>query len=193
MQNKNPKTNKKTVIFSLDIQVISPVTVMVKTPYRSHDCGKPRQTPHQRRPTRTIVTRSQSHTRGVRFSWLPSEVFETILDKMSCKCAACRSKNSEISQFKHCWIQKKCVYTEFFFCICNFTWSINIMLFRKSVSVSCTECKCLCFSSGPQHLQHGVQRNEWTDQGLHLHLNLEEESDQWKLAPFNQPPTDVYI
>ncbi|TWW80625.1 F-box only protein 47 [Takifugu flavidus] len=47
------------------------------------DCFKLRRTPLQRRPARTIVTRSQSHVRGGLFRRLPSELFDMILDQMS--------------------------------------------------------------------------------------------------------------
>ena len=93
---------KKKKIFLFDLQVISAVVVMVKTPYRNArsftDCYKPRRARHQRGPARTIVTRSQSHIRGDRFPRLPSEVFEMILDKMSGTHAAYCSKNAEIKQ-----------------------------------------------------------------------------------------------
>lgn len=115
----NASFNVKIVILLLffDIQVISAVAVMVKTPCRNArsftDCYKPRRTSHQRRPARTIVTRSQSHIRGDRFPRLPSEVFEMILNKMSGKHAAYRSKNSEIRwPFKQGWVEYRnvCLY-----------------------------------------------------------------------------------
>lgn len=116
---------------------------MLKTPYRNArsftDSSKPKRTPHQRRPARTIVTRSQSHSRGDRFPRLPSEVFELILDKMSGKHATYRSKNSEIRwPFKQGWIQK-CVFIKN-----NIFWTWNLLgitvLFRELMGQS---CKCI--------------------------------------------------
>lgn len=80
--------SKRAYIIPPSVQALSAVAGMAKkTSYRNArratDCLGPRRAPRQRRPARTIVTRSQSHVRGGLFRRLPSELFDMILDQMT--------------------------------------------------------------------------------------------------------------
>ncbi|XP_029703980.1 F-box only protein 47 isoform X3 [Takifugu rubripes] len=88
----NRSTGKGNLDYIVDYNgssyTLSAVAVMVKKTSKRNarsftDCFKLRRTPLQRRPARTIVTRSQSHIRGGLFRRLPSELFDMILDQMS--------------------------------------------------------------------------------------------------------------
>ncbi|XP_056890405.1 F-box only protein 47-like isoform X3 [Takifugu flavidus] len=88
----NRSTGKGNLDYIVDYNgssyTLSAVAVMVKKTSKRNarsftDCFKLRRTPLQRRPARTIVTRSQSHVRGGLFRRLPSELFDMILDQMS--------------------------------------------------------------------------------------------------------------